>query len=64
MNASRLPRKISRFPADMCGPLAMIDASVTALYGHGIALDAIHYDKFTDESTRAHRKLAVMERRR
>ena len=53
MNASRLPHKIPRFPADMCGPLAMIDAGVTALYGHGIALAAIHYDKFTDERTRA-----------
>ena len=55
MNASRLPRKTPRFPAYMCAlPPAMIDAGVTALYGHGIALDAIHYDKFTDESTRAH----------
>ena len=52
MSASRLPRKIPRFTAAMGGPPAMIDAGVTALYGHGIAHDAIHYDKFTDERTR------------
>lgn len=39
--------------AYMCGPPAMIDAGVAALAAQGIALDAIHYDKFTDESTRA-----------
>ena len=40
--------------AYMCGPPAMIDAGVAALAEHGVPLDAIHYDKFTDESTRAH----------
>lgn len=40
--------------AYMCGPPAMIDAGVAALAAQGIGLDAIHYDKFTDESTRAH----------
>jgi len=36
----------------MCGPSPMIDAAVHALTGQGIALDDIHYDKFTDASTR------------
>lgn len=40
--------------AYMCGPPAMIDAGVAALAEQGITLDAIHYDKFTDESTRPH----------
>lgn len=40
--------------AYMCGPPAMIDTGVAALSSLGIGLDAIHYDKFTDESTRAH----------
>lgn len=37
----------------MCGPPAMIDAGIKALTGHGIPLADIHYDKFTDASTRA-----------
>ena len=36
----------------MCGPPPMIDAGINALVAHGIALDDIHYDKFTDASTR------------
>jgi p-cymene monooxygenase electron transfer component len=38
--------------AYMCGPPPMIDAAVAALTAQGVALDAIHYDKFTDASTR------------
>jgi p-cymene monooxygenase electron transfer component len=37
----------------MCGPPRMIDAGVQALVNQSIALDDIHYDKFTDASTRA-----------
>ena len=36
----------------MCGPPPMIDAGIAALTAHGIGLDDIHYDKFTDASTR------------
>jgi p-cymene monooxygenase electron transfer component len=36
----------------MCGPPPMIDAGVHALTTRGIALTDIHYDKFTDASTR------------
>lgn len=36
----------------MCGPPAMIDAGVHALAAQGVPLDDIHYDKFTDASTR------------
>lgn len=36
----------------LCGPPAMIDAGIDALVGRGIALENIHYDKFTDSSTR------------
>lgn len=38
--------------AYMCGPPPMIDAAVAALAGAGVGLEAIHYDKFTDASTR------------
>lgn len=38
--------------AYMCGPPPMIDAAVASLTAQGVALDAIHYDKFTDASTR------------
>jgi p-cymene monooxygenase electron transfer component len=37
----------------MCGPPAMIDAGVEALVEAGVGLDDIHYDKFTDASTRS-----------
>lgn len=36
----------------MCGPPPMIDAGVHALAAAGVSLDDIHYDKFTDASTR------------
>jgi p-cymene methyl-monooxygenase electron transfer component len=36
----------------MCGPPPMIDAGIHALAEAGIALGDIHYDKFTDASTR------------
>jgi p-cymene methyl-monooxygenase electron transfer component len=38
--------------AYMCGPPPMIDAGIHALTERAIALDDIHYDKFTDASTR------------
>jgi p-cymene methyl-monooxygenase electron transfer component len=37
----------------MCGPPGMIDAGIAALTDNGLALENIHYDKFTDASTRA-----------
>lgn len=36
----------------LCGPPPMIDAGIAALTGRGIALADVHYDKFTDASTR------------
>jgi p-cymene monooxygenase electron transfer component len=36
----------------MCGPPGMIDAGINALVALGITLEDIHYDKFTDSSTR------------
>jgi p-cymene monooxygenase electron transfer component len=36
----------------MCGPPGMIDAGINALLAQGIALEDIHYDKFTDASSR------------
>jgi p-cymene monooxygenase electron transfer component len=36
----------------MCGPPPMIDAGIHALTAQGVGLDHIHYDKFTDASTR------------
>ncbi|WP_285020660.1 2Fe-2S iron-sulfur cluster binding domain-containing protein [Novosphingobium sp. fls2-241-R2A-195] len=39
--------------AYMCGPPPMIDAAVAELTAQGVALDAIHYDKFTDASSAA-----------
>ena len=36
----------------MCGPPGMIDAGINALVANGISLDNIHYDRFTDASTR------------
>lgn len=36
--------------AYMCGPPPMIDSAVAALTAAGLALDDIHYDKFTDAS--------------
>jgi p-cymene methyl-monooxygenase electron transfer component len=39
--------------AYMCGPPGMIDAGVSALTARGTPLSDIHYDKFTDASTRA-----------
>jgi p-cymene monooxygenase electron transfer component len=38
--------------AYMCGPPPMIDAAIHALSGQGVGLGDIHYDKFTDASTR------------
>ncbi len=35
----------------MCSPSGMIDAGISALLANGIALDHIHYDKFTDSSS-------------
>lgn len=37
----------------MCGPPAMIDAGLVSLTSAGVAINAIHYDKFTDASTRS-----------
>jgi p-cymene monooxygenase electron transfer component len=36
--------------AYMCGPPPMIDAGVAVLTSEGIALEHVHYDKFTDAS--------------
>jgi p-cymene monooxygenase electron transfer component len=38
--------------AYLCGPPAMIDAGVAAIATAGVALADIHYDKFTDASSR------------
>jgi p-cymene monooxygenase electron transfer component len=38
--------------AYMCGPPPMIDAGIKALTANGVALGDLHYDKFTDASTR------------
>lgn len=32
----------------LCGPPPMVDAAITGLTRHGISIDDIHYDKFTD----------------
>jgi p-cymene monooxygenase electron transfer component len=37
----------------LCGPPGMIDAGIKALAEQGVSLEDIHYDKFTDSSTRA-----------
>jgi p-cymene methyl-monooxygenase electron transfer component len=37
----------------MCGPPPMIDAGIAALVDAGIGLSDVHYDKFTDASSRA-----------
>lgn len=34
----------------MCGPPGMIDAGIASMTEQGMRLEAIHYDKFTDES--------------
>lgn len=39
--------------AYLCGPPAMIDAGIAALIAAGVALPEIHYDKFTDASSRS-----------
>ena len=44
---------IAGLQAYLCGPPGMIDAAVAALTSAGVALPAIHYDKFTDASTKA-----------
>jgi p-cymene methyl-monooxygenase electron transfer component len=36
----------------LCGPPLMIDAGIHVLTAAGIALDDVHYDKFTDASTK------------
>lgn len=50
--AAALDRLGSGAQGYMCGPPPMIDAGIAALGAAGIALDDIHYDKFTDASTR------------
>lgn len=42
----------SRLQAYLCGPPGMIDAGLAALAALGVPLADIHYDKFTDASTR------------
>ncbi|RUT76932.1 monooxygenase [Marinobacter sp. NP-6] len=37
----------------MCGPPGMIDSAIEIASREGIALENIHYDKFTDQSTQA-----------
>lgn len=37
----------------MCGPPGMIDRAIETATEHGLALEQIHYDKFTDQSTMA-----------
>lgn len=37
----------------LCGPPGMIDAGVSALVAAGVGLAEIHYDKFTDASSRS-----------
>jgi p-cymene methyl-monooxygenase electron transfer component len=39
--------------AYLCGPPGMIDAGVSALVAAGLGLAEIHYDKFTDASSKA-----------
>jgi p-cymene methyl-monooxygenase electron transfer component len=39
--------------AYLCGPPGMIDAGLAELAGAGVGLENIHYDKFTDASSRA-----------
>lgn len=39
----------------MCGPPGMIDRAIETAVGHGISIEQIHYDKFTDQSTTAPR---------
>ena len=34
----------------MCGPPGMIDAGIASMTEFGMKLDAIYYDKFTDQS--------------
>jgi p-cymene methyl-monooxygenase electron transfer component len=38
--------------AYLCGPPGMIDAGIATLLASGILIDTIHYDKFTDASTK------------
>lgn len=40
----------SRAEGYMCGPPGMIDAGIASMTEVGMKIDAIHYDKFTDES--------------
>lgn len=53
---AHVPEALARLGAGvhgyMCGPPPMIDAGIAALIQAGLALDDIHYDKFTDASTR------------
>jgi p-cymene monooxygenase electron transfer component len=52
-----VPEALARLGAGpqayMCGPPGMIDAGIAALGANGLALENIHYDKFTDASTRS-----------
>ncbi len=43
---------VAGLQAYLCGPPGMIDAGVAALVAAGVPLGDIHYDKFTDASTR------------
>lgn len=44
---------VTGLQAYLCGPPGMIDAGVAVLSAAGISMADIHYDKFTDASTRA-----------
>lgn len=39
----------------MCGPPGMIDRAIETASDHGMSIERIHYDKFTDQSTTAPR---------
>jgi p-cymene methyl-monooxygenase electron transfer component len=49
--AEALERLGPGLQAYLCGPPAMIDAAIAELAKHGVPLNAIFYDKFTDAST-------------
>jgi p-cymene methyl-monooxygenase electron transfer component len=50
--ADALARLGSDVQGYMCGPPPMVDAGIHALTDAGIALEDIHYDRFTDASSR------------
>lgn len=55
MVTSHIAEAVKRLGPDiqayLCGPPAMVDAAMAELLTHGLSLDAIFYDKFTDAST-------------